>query len=83
LQDLRKSSGLDVSDRITVVMAVPSERADWARAHRDLIAKEILAKSLHLGEPVDGVEIGDCVRVAIRRVPTMMRPAPGRGQSGS
>jgi isoleucyl-tRNA synthetase len=80
LQDLRKSSGLDVSDRITVVMGVPSERADWARAHRDLIAKEILAMSLHLGEPADGVEIGDGVRVAIQRVPTTSRPAAGRGQ---
>jgi isoleucyl-tRNA synthetase len=68
LQELRKSSGLDVSDRITVVMAVPSERAGWARAQRDLIAGEILATSFDFGEPADGAEIGDGVRVAIRRV---------------
>ena len=67
LQDLRKSSGLDVSDRITVVMAVPGERSAWAHTHRDLIAHEILATGFEFGEPADGVEIGDGVRVAIRK----------------
>ena len=67
LQDLRKSSGLEVSDRITVVMAVPAERAGWARAHRELIAGEILATGFEFAEPADGVEIGDGVRVAIAR----------------
>ncbi|MEI6251513.1 MAG: isoleucine--tRNA ligase [Mycobacteriaceae bacterium] len=68
LQDLRKSSGLDVSDRISVVMAVPPANADWARIHRDLIAREILATSFDFGEPADGMEIGDGVRVAIQKV---------------
>jgi len=67
LQDLRKSSGLDVSDRIRVTMAVPAGRADWARTHRDLIAGEVLAVALDFGEPEGGVEIGDGVRVAIAR----------------
>ena len=67
LQDLRKTTGLDVSDRIAVVMAVPAERDAWARTHRDLIAREILATSFEFGEPNDGVEIGDGVRVAIRK----------------
>ncbi|OBK21075.1 isoleucine--tRNA ligase [Mycobacterium asiaticum] len=69
LQELRKSTGLDVSDRISVVVAVPSEREEWARTHRDLIAGEILATSFEFGDPSDGVEIGDGVRVAISRVP--------------
>ncbi|WP_102140970.1 isoleucine--tRNA ligase [Mycobacterium hubeiense] len=68
LQELRKSTGLDVSDRISVVMAVPPQHADWARTHRDLIAGEILATSFEFGEPVDGAEIGDGVRVAIAKV---------------
>jgi isoleucyl-tRNA synthetase len=67
LQDLRKSTGLDVSDRITVVMAVPQTHADWALAHRDLIAREILATGFEFGEPGGGVEIGDGVRVAIAK----------------
>jgi isoleucyl-tRNA synthetase len=68
LQDLRKSSGLDVSDRISVTMAVPAARADWADAHRDLIAGEVLATSFEFGEPTDGIEIGDGIRVAIAKM---------------
>jgi isoleucyl-tRNA synthetase len=69
LQELRKTAGLDVSDRISVVMSVPAERADWAAAHRDLIAGEILATSFEFGEPGPGaVEIGDGVQVAIAKV---------------
>jgi isoleucyl-tRNA synthetase len=67
LQELRKSIGLDVSDRISVVMSVPAQRADWAATHRDLIAGEILATSFEFGEPTDGVQIGDGVRVAIAK----------------
>jgi isoleucyl-tRNA synthetase len=69
LQDLRKSTGLDVSDRIAVQMAVPAERAQWARTHRDLIAGEILATSFDFVDPAEGlaVDIGDGVRVAIAK----------------
>jgi isoleucyl-tRNA synthetase len=67
LQDLRKSKGLDVSDRISVVMSVPADKQDWARTHRDLVAHEILATSFEFGEPDGGVEIGDGVRVAIEK----------------
>jgi isoleucyl-tRNA synthetase len=48
-------------------MAVPAERADWARTHRDLIAREILATSFEFGEPAVGSEIGDGVRVSIAK----------------
>ncbi len=68
LQDLRKSTGLQVSDRIRVVMAVPAERAEWARTHRDLIAGEVLATTFEFGEPDGGVQIGDGVRVTIHKV---------------
>jgi isoleucyl-tRNA synthetase len=68
LQELRKSSGLDVSDRISVVMSVPEERAGWATRHRGLIAGEILATSFEFGEPGPGAaEIGDGVRVAVAK----------------
>lgn len=68
LQDLRKSTGLEVSDRISVVMSVPVERADWASTHRNLIAGEILATSFEFGEPVGAAEIGDGVKVSIAKV---------------
>ncbi|KJX75261.1 isoleucine--tRNA ligase [Mycobacterium lepromatosis] len=68
LQELRKLTGLDVSDRIRVLMSVPAERADWARIHRDLIAREILATSFEFGETADSVGIGDGVRVSLFKV---------------
>jgi isoleucyl-tRNA synthetase len=49
-------------------MAVPAERADWADVHRDLIAGEVLATIFEFGEPADGVEIGDGIRVAIAKM---------------
>lgn len=68
LQELRKSTGLDVSDRIAVVMSVPAERFDWAATHRDLIAGEILATSFEFGEPGPGAAaIGDGVQVSLSR----------------
>jgi isoleucyl-tRNA synthetase len=67
LQELRKSTGLDVSDRISVVMSVPPERENWAHAHSDLIAAEILATRFEFGPPSDGTEIGDGVMVAIAK----------------
>jgi isoleucyl-tRNA synthetase len=67
LQELRKTAGLDVSDRINVTMSVPAQRAEWAAAHRDLIAGEILATSFDFGELTDGAEIGDGVQVSISK----------------
>jgi isoleucyl-tRNA synthetase len=67
LQELRKSTGLEVSDRISVVMSVPAGQAEWAQAHRELIAREILATRFDFGDAVDGAEIGDGVRVAIAK----------------
>jgi isoleucyl-tRNA synthetase len=68
LQELRRTTGLDVSDRISVLMAVPAERQDWARTHADMIAREILATTFEFGEPADGSDIGDGVRVTIAKV---------------
>lgn len=68
LQELRKSTGLEVSDRISVRISVPAEHEQWARTHRDLIAGEILATSFEFAEVTDGAEIGDGVRVEIAKV---------------
>ncbi len=68
LQELRRTTGLDVSDRISVVMAVPAEREDWARTHAEMIAGEILATTFEFGDPAGATEIGDGVAVAIAKV---------------
>ncbi|MEB3023070.1 MULTISPECIES: isoleucine--tRNA ligase [Mycolicibacter] len=67
LQELRKNSGLEVSDRISVVIDVPEQRREWAQNHAELIAGEILATSFEFGDPADPVEIGDGVRVSIAK----------------
>ncbi|QBJ94858.1 isoleucine--tRNA ligase [Rhodococcus sp. ABRD24] len=69
LQDARRAAGLDVSDRISVKLQVPAEQLDWAIRHRDLIAGEILATTLELGE-VGGdavVDLGEGVRATVSK----------------
>lgn len=69
LQDARRAAGLDVSDRISVTLQVPADRLDWAQRHRDLIAGEVLATTLELGD-VSGdavVELGEGVRATVTK----------------
>ncbi|RVW00510.1 isoleucine--tRNA ligase [Rhodococcus spongiicola] len=69
LQDARRNAGLEVSDRISVRLQVPTERLGWATRHRDLIAGEILATTLEIGD-VSGeavVDLGEGVRATIAR----------------
>ncbi|MGX9672420.1 isoleucine--tRNA ligase [Mycobacterium sp. HM-7] len=70
LQDLRKATGLDVSDRITVTFAVPADKQAWATTHADLIAGEILATGftvVDVAALADGADVGDGVRAAIAK----------------
>lgn len=55
LQDARKASGFEVSDRIEVKLVVPEEKKEWALRHTDMIAGEVLAISFEAvtGEPVE------------------------------
>lgn len=55
LQDARKNSGFDVSDRISVVLAVPEDKKEWAQRHADTIAGEVLATEFSVvTEPLKG-----------------------------
>jgi isoleucyl-tRNA synthetase len=67
LQDLRKSTGLEVSDRISVTIDVPADKLAWAETHRDLIAGEILATAFEFGEHHAATELGDGVKAAIAK----------------
>lgn len=55
LQDARKASGFEVSDRIEVKLVVPEEKREWALRHTDMIAGEVLATSFDVvtGEPAE------------------------------
>ena len=68
LQDARKREGLEVSDRIAVVLAVPAEKEAWARTHAEHIASETLATSFDVvTEPVDGHDVVEGVTATVRK----------------
>ncbi|MCM6773324.1 isoleucine--tRNA ligase [Nocardia sp. CDC159] len=69
LQETRKSLGLDVSDRISLVLEVPADKLAWARTHRDLIAGEVLATTLTFGEATaNPADLVGGVRASITKV---------------
>jgi isoleucyl-tRNA synthetase len=45
LQDARKASDFEVSDRISATVYVPADKQEWADRHADYIAGEVLATS--------------------------------------
>jgi isoleucyl-tRNA synthetase len=55
IQEARKTSGLDVSDRIRLVWHAADETAEALTVHQEAIAQEVLAVEFSRGEaPVDG-----------------------------
>lgn len=55
LQDARKASGFEVSDRIAVELQVPADKVAWATRHQDFIAGETLATQFVVTtDPVTG-----------------------------
>jgi isoleucyl-tRNA synthetase len=50
LNDLRKASGLEISDRVRVTMWADDQLADAARHHERWIAGEVLAEAWDIAE---------------------------------
>jgi isoleucyl-tRNA synthetase len=74
VQDLRKSAGLAVEDRIELWLDAQSDVLGALRKHSDFIAGEVLATAIHLdSEPPAGAAAGEvgvdgsAVRVGLRR----------------
>jgi isoleucyl-tRNA synthetase len=71
VQQARRDAGLDVSDRIALLVAASPAVATAVEAHRDFVAAETLATSLSLDESATGFtgEVGDgeTVTVAVTR----------------
>jgi isoleucyl-tRNA synthetase len=71
VQQARRDAGLDVSDRIALLVAAPPAVAAAVETHRDFVAAETLATSLGLDEGATGFsgEVGDgeTVTVAVTR----------------
>ena len=83
VQQARRDAGLDVSDRIALILDAPEPVVDAVREHETFVAGEVLATSVEyapapeptlLGTVSDGHE----VRVLVTRPPA--RPSP-RGAS--
>ncbi|MDQ6874099.1 MAG: isoleucine--tRNA ligase [Actinomycetota bacterium] len=51
IQDARKTSGLQVTDRIELWWSAPDEVAEAIRNHDETIAAEVLAVAVHEGQP--------------------------------
>ncbi|GAB3625093.1 isoleucine--tRNA ligase [Mariniluteicoccus endophyticus] len=70
VQETRKNSGFEVSDRISLEWAADGDMADAIEQHADLIADEVLATSMSRGEVGDGWtrddDLGVAIRVAVR-----------------
>jgi isoleucyl-tRNA synthetase len=72
VQLARRDAGLDVADRISLVVEAPVEVAAAVEVHRDFVAAETLSESVVTGDAGEGGfegEVGDgaTVRVAVRR----------------
>ncbi len=59
IQDTRKSSGLEVSDRISLTWAAAGELAEALREASELVADEVLATTMTEGEPDGAVTTDD------------------------
>jgi isoleucyl-tRNA synthetase len=76
LQNLRKSAGLEISDRIVAVVSAPAGVAEQLAPHRPWLAAETLAVSLEVGETAELPDAiareelaldGAPIRLALRR----------------
>jgi isoleucyl-tRNA synthetase len=59
IQETRKTSGFDVSDRIALTWVAEGEMAEAFAEHRDLIAGEVLASTMAEAESADTVTVRD------------------------
>jgi isoleucyl-tRNA synthetase len=59
IQEARKNSGFDVSDRIALTWTAEGEIAEAMAVHRDLIAREVLATSMAEAESADTMTVRD------------------------
>ncbi|GIG92814.1 isoleucine--tRNA ligase [Plantactinospora endophytica] len=54
VQQARRDAGLDVSDRIDVLLAGPAEVVAAVEAYRDFVSREVLADSVGFVDRIDG-----------------------------
>ena len=72
IQEARRGAGLEITDRIAIVLEVPENCLEWARSHADLIAGEVLATSIEVGTSLPGgaegvTDLSEGVRLSLRK----------------
>jgi isoleucyl-tRNA synthetase len=76
INDLRKSQGFAIADRISATIAAPEHLVTALTPHRDWIAEEVLATELTLGPEQDSAAAGAAtIEVAGARVDVALAPA--------
>lgn len=70
IQEARRNAGFEVSDRINLVLDVPAEYRATAEKHRELIAQEVLARTLSFGDvdKLTAVELGSGVSATLTKI---------------
>lgn len=53
VQDARKAAGLNVGDRIKLLLDVPADKVPAVEAHRDFVARETLAVAIEVGHAAE------------------------------
>jgi isoleucyl-tRNA synthetase len=76
VQRLRREAGFQVSDRIALGIAGPAPVLEAARAHEAMIAGDVLARRLALGEAVAGAELAQQVEIDGHDVTLSVRRHP-------
>ncbi|WP_333619720.1 isoleucine--tRNA ligase [Dietzia sp.] len=72
IQEARREASLEITDRIAVRLAVPTDCLEWAERFSSLIAGEVLATSIEIGAelPDDAqaaTELGEGVRLSLAK----------------
>ncbi|WP_370948302.1 isoleucine--tRNA ligase [Amycolatopsis sp. cg5] len=67
VQQARRDAGLDVADRIELVVDAPAEVTEAAKAHEKFVASETLSLAVSYGEVTGGSEgtVGEGVKVTV------------------
>lgn len=72
IQDARKASDFEVSDRIATHLKVPAEKVEWAQRHSEFIAHETLSREFDVtsGELAESPvhEVTEGVTVTVRKL---------------
>ena len=80
VQEARKSSGLEVTDRVELTWAADGEVAEALREHCGLVAEEVLATSFVEAPVADGEGVHGDPDLGLRF--TLTRSAQRAGTSG-